>query len=120
MVCYEKDNDIESYYHFERAEANRIIAVLKVIKELDSWTPLSELCNLIGSNARTMLPTIRSLATAKRLDVKMDGKRVTVAKHPIIFIRKDKYNNRNNLRKYRYLRPTVYVKRPHKNDRGAT
>ena len=119
MVCYENKEGIHSYYYLERSEANRIIGLLKIVNHLDEWTPLSSVCSQLGVNARTMLTTIRSLAMVKRLDIKIDGRLKTVAVYPIIFIKKAQHNNRNNTKRFKYLRPTVYVKRPHKSHSGG-
>lgn len=56
------------------------------------------------------LLVVQKLAGALQIDLKLNEGRKVIAKRPILYVRKEQFNTRNNLRKYKYLRPTVYVK----------
>lgn len=112
LIFYENKKQVISYFHLEKTESARVIQILKLLqtKELKKWTPISTISAKIDSKVPATLWTVQKLAGAKRIDVKMDDKRVTIAKSPVLLLRKEQHNTRNNLRKQKYLKPTVYVK----------
>ncbi len=112
LIFYENKKQVLSYFHIEKTESARVIKILKLLQtsELKKWTPISAISEKIDSKIPATLWTVQKLAGAKRIDVKMNDKRVTIAKSPVLLLRKEQHNTRNNLRKQKYLKPTVYVK----------
>ena len=111
LVFYEDEKGIQSYFHLEKTERLRVIAILKILPELKNWTPVSEIAERIKAKIPATLWTIQKLAGALWIDLKIDGKRKVIAKRPILLVRKEQHNTRNNLRKQKYLRASVYMKR---------
>lgn len=110
LVYFENENGVQSYFHLERTEALRVIEILKLLPEFKEWTPVSTISKMINSKTPAVLWTVQKLAGALRIDLKHLGERKTIARRPVLFVRKEQHNTRNNLRKQKYLRPTVYVK----------
>ena len=113
MVFYEdEEGNALSYLHLEKSEAIRVIAILKILPNLKNWTPTSKIAEMIGAKVPAVLWTIQKLAGAFYIDLKLpDGERKTIAKRPVLLVRKEQHNSRNNLRKQKYLRASVCVKR---------
>lgn len=110
-VVYYKDKDgIKSYFHLEKTEGLRVIEILKVLPELKEWTPISKISKMIGSKVPATLWVIQKLAGALFIDIKLNEERKVIAERPVLYVRKEQHNTRNNLKKYKYLRATVYVK----------
>ena len=99
-----------SYMHLEKSEALRTIKILKILPTLKTWTPASKIARQINAKLPATLWTIQKLAGTKTIDIKENNTRKTIAKNPILHIKKEQHNNRNNLRKTKYLRATVYLK----------
>ena len=51
LVFYEDKSGIQSYFHLEKTEGLRVLAIIKLLPELKEWTPLSKISKII--NART-------------------------------------------------------------------
>ena len=100
-----------SYFHLERTESLRVISILKILPKLKDWTPISKIAEMIDSKLPATLWTVQKLAGAEKVDINLpDGKIKVLARRPVLLVRKRKFNTRNNLRKQKYLRATVYVK----------
>lgn len=111
LVFYENEFGIQSYFYLEKTESLRVLAILKILPELKSWTPISKISKMIDSRTPATLWAVQKLAGAEKLDIKLpNGKRNTIAKKPILLIRKEQHNTRNNLRKQKYLRASVCVR----------
>jgi len=111
LVFHENSKgEVESYFHLEKTEALRVIEILKILPELKEWTPVSTISKMIGSRTPATLWAIQKLAGALRIDVKLIDGHKTIAERPILLVRKKQFNTRNNLKKQKYLRPTVYIK----------
>ena len=106
LVFHEDGKDI-SYFHLERSEALRVIEILKILPEIRKWTTLSEIAGRINISPLVLQWTILKMAGAKYIDLEINNKRKVIAKAPIILIKKN--HTRKNPR-YKYLRPTIYVK----------
>lgn len=68
------------------------------------------LLEMIGSRTAATLWAVQKLTGALYLDINLPDGRKVIAKRPILYVRKEQFNTRNNLRKQKYLRPTVYVR----------
>jgi hypothetical protein len=112
IVFYEDDEGKAlSYFHLEKSEALRVLSILKILPELKDWTPASTISKMIDSKLPATLWAIQKLAGALYIDIKLpDGKRKVIAKRPVLLVRKEQHNSRNNLRRQKYLRASVCVK----------
>ena len=110
IIYYEKDGSVLSYFFLEKTEALRVIAILKLLPTFTEWTPLSLISKKINASLLSTQSTILKLSGAQSIDIINNGERQVVAEHPILFIKKDRHNTRNNLKRYKFLRPTIYVK----------
>ena len=117
IVFFEdKDGKALSYFYLEKTEGLRVIAILKILPKLKDWTPISKIAEMIDSKLPATLWTVQKLAGAEQIDLKLpDGKIKILACRPVLFVRKRRFNTRNNLKKQKYLRATVYVKRHYYN-----
>ncbi len=110
IVFYEDKKGVQSYFYLERTEGLRVIKILKILPKLKEWTPISKIAKMINSKNPSTSSAILKLAGAQFLDVKLPAGRKVIARKPILLIQKKQFNTRNNFRKQKYLRPTVYVK----------
>ena len=112
LVFYQNQaGEVLSYFHLEKTEAARVIKILKILPELKDWTPISTISKMIDSKLPATLWAIQKLAGALRIDLKLpDGKRKTIASWPVLLVRKEQHNTRNNFRKQKYLRACVCVR----------
>jgi len=112
MVFYEdKEGNALSYLHLEKSEALRIIEILKILPKLKKWTPASKIAEMINAKVPAVLWTVQKLVGALYIDLKLpDGERKVIAKRPVLLVRKEQHNSRNNLRKQKYLRAGVFAK----------
>lgn len=110
LVFYEDDNGVQSYFYLEKTESLRVIKILKILQELKDWTPISKISKMIDSKTPATLWAIQKLAGALLLDINLPKGRKTLARRPILLIRKKQFNTRNNLKKQKYLRATVCVR----------
>lgn len=108
IIYAEKDGKPLSYLFPEKSEVIRIKKLLRIIPELKEWTSIQRIIKKIGGKRISTTHTIYKLAGAKKLTC--DEK--TIAKHPILQIRKESYNQRNNLTKTKYLRSPILIKTP--------
>lgn len=111
IVFYEDNEKALSYFHLEKTESLRVLEILKILPNLKEWTPVSAISKMINSKTPSTLWAVQKLAGALRIDIKLQDRVKTLAKKPILLIRKEQYNHRNNLKKFKYLRPTVYIKK---------
>lgn len=100
-----------SYFYLEKSEALRAIEILKMLPNISGWTPLSDIAERLKVSVLSVQSTILKLSGALYVDILNNGELQTLAERPVLLVRKEKYNTRNNLKKYKYLRPAVYVKR---------
>lgn len=110
LVFYEDKNGIQSYFYLEKTEAMRVIAMLKILPKLREWTSVSAISKMIDAKIPATLSTMYKLAGVLRIDLKLPEGRKIIAKQPVLHIRKEQFNTRNNIRKQKFLRPSVYVK----------
>ena len=110
IVYHEENGKPLSYFYLEKSEALRTIAILKLLPSLTEWTPLSFLAQKINASVISTQSTIIKMSGAQYIDIINNASQEIVAKRPILLVRKDHYNSRNNLKRYKYLRPTIYVK----------
>jgi len=110
LVFYKDKDGIKSYFHLERTESLRVLEILKILPDLKEWTPISKISKMIGSRVPATLWAIQKLAGALQIDIKLNDRRKVIARRPILYVRKEQHNTRNNLKKYKYLRPTVCVR----------
>lgn len=111
MIFYEDKNIPLSYYHLERTEGLRVIAILKALREIKEWTPASTISKMINARLPATLSTISKMAGAERIDLRLPDRRKIIAKKPVLLVRKREYSTGKNTKKLEYLRPPVYVKR---------
>jgi len=111
-IVFEEDSKGKavSYFHVERSEAHRIAQILTILPKLKQWTPLHKICAQIESKRLSTESTLLKMAGAKRIDFLRYGHRQIVARSPILSIRKELYNQRNNKNNIRFLRPMINVK----------
>lgn len=109
IIYAEKDGKPTSYQYLERSESERIKKILEIIPNLKSWTQPQIISNHIGEKRIATTQAIYKLAGAKKLII--DGR--IIAEHPIILLRKERYNPKNNLQEKKYLRPPIHIKCPH-------
>ena len=109
LVFYEDENGPVSYSHLERTEGVRAIAILKALKEIKGWMPVSSISKMIGARLPATINTISKMAGAERIDLRLPEGRKVIAKKPVIIIRKEEYNDGNKQRRLKYLKPTLYV-----------
>ncbi len=111
IVFFEDDEGkAQSYFHLEKSEALRVLSILKILPKLKDWTPASAISKMIDSKLPATLWAIQKLAGALYIDIKLpDGRRRTIAKKPVLLVRKEQHNTRNNLKKQKYLRASVCV-----------
>jgi len=110
LVFYEDEKE-KSYFYLERSEAQRVISILKILPQLEGWTPASKIASMINCKLPAVLWTIQKMAGAEKIDVKLpDGRIKVIAKKPVILVHKKQFNTRNNLRRQKYLRATVFVR----------
>lgn len=114
IVFHEKGSEALSYFYLEKSEALRVIEILKLLPELEEWTPVSAIAKMIDSKVPAALWTIQKLAGALKIDAKTPDGLKTVARSPILYVRKKQFNTRNNLKRQKYLRASVLVKRAEK------
>jgi hypothetical protein len=109
-VFYEDKKGVQNYFYIEKSESMRVIAILKILPKLKKWAPVSKIAEMIGAKLPATLWTVQKMAGALYIDLKLpDGKRKIVAKRPVLLLRKEQHNTRNNLRKQKYLRASVCV-----------
>ncbi len=111
LVFYEDEEGVKSYFHLEKTESLRVIKILKILPELKEWTPISTISKIIDSKTPATLWAVQKLAGALYMDVKLPDGRKVIARRPILLVQKKQFNTRNNLRKQKYLRATVFVRR---------
>ena len=113
IVFYsDKEGKALSYFYLEKTEGLRVVAILKTLPKLKEWTSISKIAGMIDSKLPATLWTVQKLAGAERVDLKLpDGKIKVIARKPVLLVRKKKFNTRNNLKKQKYLRATVRVKK---------
>ncbi len=119
LVFYEDDKGVQSYFHLEKSESLRVIKILKILPELKEWTPISKISKMIDSKTPATLWVVQKLAGALYMDVKLPDGRKVIARRPILLVQKKQFNTRNNLRKQKYLKATVYVKCHNRKGCGA-
>ena len=106
-------HDEESYIHLERSEEARAMKILEALPKFSQWTPISRLAKSIKqSTLSTTTTAIRLWGTKRAEKDGANGKTRTLAEAPIILIRKQKYNHRNNQQRTKYLCPTIFFKAP--------
>jgi hypothetical protein len=113
-VVYHSDEFGEplSYFHLERSEGLRVIAILKLLPQLTDWIPAPEIAKRIKAKLPATLQTLAKLAGAEYIDVELpSGKRKVLAKRPIILLRKEKYNPKTQEPGKKYLRAGVWVRK---------
>ncbi len=110
LVFYEDENGVQSYFHLEKTESLRVIKILKILPELKEWTPISTISKMIDSKTPATLWAVQKLAGTLYIDVKLTDGRQVIARKPILLVQKKQFNTRNNLKKQKYLRSTVYIK----------
>jgi hypothetical protein len=111
IVYHEESGKAVSYFHLERGEALRAVAILKMLANVKDWVPVSKVARRVKANAISTQSTILKMSGAEYIDILNNGERQLIAERPVLLVRKEKYNTRNNLKRYKYLRPTTYVKR---------
>lgn len=111
-VVFYDDGEARSYVHLERSEAKRVLDILKLLPNLNDWTSAPRIAEAIDARIPAVLWTLRQLAGAERIDVKVDGKTEVLVRRPILLLRKEHSHPRSTKRKLGYLRATVFVKRP--------
>ena len=109
----DKQGKAISYFHVERSEAHRIAQILKILPELKGWTPLQKIASRINADRISTESTIFKLLNVSKVDVKIFGHIKVLAKHPLIDIRKDEFNPRNNQSNTRFLRPRISIRMAH-------
>lgn len=111
LFFYEDEKE-KSYFYLERSEAQRVISILKILPEFKDWTPISKIAERIGSKHPATLWTIQKMAGAEKIDVKLpDGRIKVIARRPVLLVHKKQFNTRNNLKRQKYLKATVYIKK---------
>jgi hypothetical protein len=112
-IVYHSDEfgDPASYFHLEKSEGLRVIAILKLLPQLTEWTPAPEIAKRIKAKLPATLQTLSKLAGAEYIDIELPtSKRKVLAKRPILLLMKEKYNPRNEQTGKKYLRAGVWVR----------
>jgi len=103
----------ESYIHLEPSEERRAIKIIKALPKYHQWTPISRLAKDIKESTLSTTSTAIRLWGAKQAEKDDNvGKPQILIRAPIILLRKEKYNHRNNQHKTKYLCSTIYFKAP--------
>lgn len=110
IVYHEEAGKPTSYFYLERSEAIRAVAILKLLPSLAKWTPVSNIARHVKASVLSTQSTILKMSGALYIDILNNATIQTIAERPVILVRKEQYNTRNNLKRYKYLRPTVYVR----------
>ena len=92
IIYMEEDGKPLSYQYLEKSEALRIKKLLKIIPSLKTWMPIQRIAKHIRGKRISTTQAVFKLAGAKK--IMLDDK--TIAEAPIILIRKESYNHRNN------------------------
>ena len=103
----------DSYFYLEKSEDERARKILKALPHYQKWTPVSVLAKEINESTLLTTNTAFKLLGSKYADCEIFGKKEIIAKAPLIKIKKEKYNTRNNSRKQKFLRAPIYIKFPH-------
>lgn len=109
LVFYEDEN-IQSYFHLERTEGLRLIAILKVLNEIKGWISASTISKMIDARLPATLNTISKMAGAETIDLLVKEGRKIIARRPVLLVRKKEFNPDVNPRNLKYLKPAIYVK----------
>ncbi len=120
IVFYEDENGVQSYFHLEKTESLRVIKILKILPDLKEWTPISKISKMIDSKTPATLWAVQKLAGALYLDIKLSNGRKVIARRPILYVKKEQHNTRNNHKKYKYLRASVCVRTSFPNEDRLT
>ena len=111
IVYYEKNGTALSYFYLEKSEALRAIAILKMLPNLQDWIPVSFVASKVKSSVLSAQSTILKLSGALYVDIINNGKLEKIAKRPVLLVKKEKHNTRNNMSRYKYLRAVTCLKR---------
>jgi hypothetical protein len=103
----------DSYFYLEKSEDERARKILNVLPRYRNWTPVSVLAKEINESTLLTTNTAFKLLASKYAECEICGKREIVAKAPLINIKKEKHNSRNNSRKQKFLRAPIYIRFPH-------
>lgn len=103
----------DSYLHLEPSDEKRALKILEALPNYPQWTPISTLARKIKqSTLSTTSTAIRLWGTMRAEKDDRSGKPQILIHAPLILLRKEKYNPRNNQQKNKFLRPTIYFKNP--------
>jgi len=100
------------YWNVESSEAARIEKILQAVPSLSQWTPLDTLAERINENVASMIFSIRLLFNAERIEKITPYGTEVIAQFPFIRILKKSRNTRANLKKLKFLRAPIYLKKP--------
>jgi len=105
--------DDDSYFYLEKSEDRRARKILKALPKYKKWTPLSVLAKEIHESTLLTTNTAFKLLASQVADYEVYGKKQILAKAPMINIKKEKHNARNNSLKTKYLRSPIQIRFPH-------
>jgi len=103
----------DSYFYLEKSEDKRARKILKALPRYHEWTPISVLAKEIHESTLLTTNTAFKLLGSKVADCEIYGNREILAKAPLINIKKEKHNSRNNSLKTKYLRSPIQIRYPH-------
>lgn len=106
-IVYHENGKTQSYFHLERTEGLRVIEILKALKKIKEWTPVSEVARMNNIDPIVLRLTVMKLAGAKHIDLELNGQKKIIARSPVVLIKKN-YTRKNT--RHKYLRPTIYIK----------
>ena len=106
-----KAGKVESYFHVEHAEAERIIRIAKYINEKKDKISIYQMCKDLKMNRITLTRTLRGIAGVKKIDMQVDGKYKKLLGR-ILNIQKGMFHKKRNLSNVPpYMRPPITIER---------
>lgn len=103
----------DSFLHLERSDEARAIKILEELPNYPQWTPISKLARAIKESTLSTTSTAIRLWGTMRAEMDDEtGKPQILIHAPLILLRKEKYNPRNNQHKTKFLCPAIYFKKP--------
>ena len=98
-------------WNVESSEAARIEKILKALHLLSKWTPLDKVAERIDENVASVIFSIRLLFNAERVEKVTPYGTEVIARFPFIHIHKKSRNTTANLKRMKFLRAPIYLKK---------
>jgi len=96
----------------EKSEAQRIEKIINIIPSLLKWTPLDKVAHSINEKIPSVIFSVRLLFDAERIERTLPYGTEVIAQFPFIRVLKKNRHTQANLKKSRFLRAPIYIKKP--------